>query len=271
MRVRYPSMKHHFARVAPRYRQMRDLDVTAVRRIARIIRQLAKSEFRIVILDVGSGTGRYLESVLAESALETTHRCCALRYDVMREMLGRTSASSRSPCRSIKSVVGLAECLPFAPDTIDAVLTFNAIHHFNAASFLAGVGRVLRPGGKLIIYTRTPEQNRCTVWGTFFPRFAEKEDRLLTETELAAALDQTGAFGRAEPCAIPWKVETSLSRLIDQARGGAYSTFEFYSRLEFEEAVQVFERRVVEHFKDPSRIMVQNDHLLAVAAARSMS
>jgi hypothetical protein len=30
MRARHPSMKHHFARVAPRYRQMRDLDVTAV-------------------------------------------------------------------------------------------------------------------------------------------------------------------------------------------------------------------------------------------------
>ena len=265
MRTRHPSMKHHFARVAPRYREMRDLDVTAVREIAWILRYLARSELRTVILDVGSGTGRYLESLLAESALETTRRCCAVRYDAVREMLGGTSLFKGLPSRSIKSVVGLAECLPFAAGSIDAVLAFNAIHHFAVTGFLAEVGRVLRPGGRVIIYTRTPEQNRCTVWGRFFPRFADKEDRLFTERELAAVVDQTGAFGKVELRVVPWRVETDLRRLIEQARSGAYSTFEFYSRSEFANGVETFERRVLDHFEDPLRIVVQNDHLLAVA------
>ncbi len=270
MRVRHPSMKHHFARVAPRYRRMRELDVTAVREIARIIGRLPKSDPRIVILDVGSGTGRYLEAVLAESALETTHRCCAIRYDALRQMLGGTWASSGLPCRLVKSVVGLAESLPFAADAIDAVLVFNAIHHFDATPFMTEVGRVLQPDGKVIIYTRTPKQNRCTIWGRFFPRFADKEDRLFTEAALTAAVDQTGAFGRVELRMIPWRAEANLSRLIEQARCGAYSTFEFYSRQEFEDAVATFERRVQEHFEDPSRIVVQNDHMLAVATRRLM-
>jgi len=130
MVVRHASMRHHFARVAPRYREMRDLDVTAVREIAWILRYLARSELRTVILDVGSGTGRYLESLLAESALETTRRCCAVRYDAVREMLGGTSLFKGLPNRSIEPVVGLAECLPFATGSIHAVLAFNAIHHF---------------------------------------------------------------------------------------------------------------------------------------------
>jgi hypothetical protein len=67
---------------------------------------------------------------------------------------------------------------------------------------------------------------------------------------------------------IPWRAEANLSRLIKQARYGAYSTFEFYSRREFEDAVATFERRVREQFEDPSRIVVQNDHLLAVATRR---
>jgi SAM-dependent methyltransferase len=117
--------------------------MTAIREVARIIRQLTKSGLRIVILDVGSGTGRYLESVLAATGLETTHRCCAVRYDALREMLGGTSASSGLPCRSIKSVVGLAEVLPFAAQTIDAVLAFNAIHHFDVGAFLARLGEVV--------------------------------------------------------------------------------------------------------------------------------
>ncbi len=270
MRVRHPSMKHHFARVAPRYRRMRELDVTAVREIARIIGRLPKSDPRTVILDVGSGTGRYLESVLAESALEMTHRCCAVRYDALREMLGGTCASSGLPYRSVKSVVGLAESLPFAADAVDAVLVFNAIHHFDATPFMTEVGRVLRPDGKVIVYTRTPEQNRCTIWGKFFPLFADKEDRLFTAAALTAAVDQTGAFGSVELRVIPWRAEANLSRLIKQARYGAYSTFEFYSRREFEDAVATFERRVREQFEDPSRIVVQNDHLLAVATRRLM-
>ncbi len=268
MPVRHPSMKHHFARVAPRYRQVRELDMTAIREVARIIRQLTKSGLRIVILDVGSGTGRYLESVLAATGLETTHRCCAVRYDALREMLGGTSASSGLPCRSIKSVVGLAEVLPFAAQTIDAVLAFNAIHHFDVGPFLAEVGRVLRPEGRAVVYTRTPEQNRCTVWGRLFPQFTSKEDRLLTETDLTAALDRAGAFGGVELRVMPWSVETNLHRLIDQARSGAYSTFEFYSRREFEDAVATFGRRILEQFKDPSRIVVQADHVLAVATRR---
>jgi SAM-dependent methyltransferase len=248
---------------------MRDLDVTAVGEIAWILKRLARSGSRIVILDVGSGTGRYLESVLAESGLEATRRCCAVRYDAVREMLGGTSLFEGLPSRSIKSVVGLAECLPFAASSIDAVLAFNAIHHFGATGFLAEAGRVLRPEGRVIIYTRTPEQNRCTVWGIFFPRFADKEDRLFTVRELTAVVDQTGAFGKVELRAIPWRVETDLRRLIEQARSGAYSTFEFYSRSEFENVVETFERRVLDHFEDPSKIVVQNDHLLAVATRRS--
>jgi SAM-dependent methyltransferase len=264
-----PSMKRHFARVAPRYRQVRDLDMTAVREIAQLIKRLAKSEFRVVILDVGSGTGRYLEAALAESDLRATHQCCAVRYDAMSEMLGGTWTSSGLPCRAIRSLVGLAESLPFAAGTIDAVLALNAVHHFHLATFVAEVGRVLRPEGRVIIYTRTPEQNRCTVWGKFFPRFADKEDRLLTGTDLTAALHQAGAFGGVELHAIPWMVETNLSRLIDQARGGAYSTFELYARREFEFALEIFRRRVLEHFDDPSRMIVQNDHVLAVAIKRS--
>jgi SAM-dependent methyltransferase len=249
---------------------MRELDVTAVREIARIIGRLPKSDPRTVILDVGSGTGRYLESVLAESALEMTHRCCAVRYDALREMLGGTCASSGLPYRSVKSVVGLAESLPFAADAVDAVLVFNAIHHFDATPFMTEVGRVLRPDGKVIVYTRTPEQNRCTIWGRFFPLFADKEDRLLTEAALTAAVDQTGTFGRVELRVIPWRAEAKLSRLVEQARCGAYSTFEFYSRREFADAVETFERRVLEEFENPSRIVVQNDHLLAVATKRLM-
>jgi hypothetical protein len=82
-------------------------------------------------------------------------------------------------------------------------------------------------------------------------------------------VDQIGAFGKVKSRVIPWRVETDLRRLIEQARSGAYSTFEFYSQSEFENLLEIFERQVLDHFDDPSRVVVQNDHLLAVATKMS--
>ena len=52
-----------------------------------------------------------------------------------------------------------AERLPLADGSVDFVTTFNAVHHFDLELFTEEVARVLRPGGDLFIYTRTPELN----------------------------------------------------------------------------------------------------------------
>ncbi|MFQ6047033.1 MAG: hypothetical protein ACE5PT_11875 [Gemmatimonadales bacterium] len=60
-------------------------------------------------------------------------------------------------------------------------------------------------------------------------------------------------------------MHTSLSRLLDHARGGGYSTFRFYSPDEFEGALGVFEAQVTASFDDLSSIAATNDHLLVTA------
>ena len=42
---------------------------------------------------------------------------------------------------------------------------FNAVHHVDLARLAGEVARVLTPAGQLVVYTRTPEQNRRTIWG----------------------------------------------------------------------------------------------------------
>ncbi len=63
-------------------------------------------------------------------------------------------------------------------------------------------------------------------------------------------------------------IRANLSRLVEQARSGSYSTFRFYSPDEFEEALSAFEIRVRATFDDPSAITAQNDHLLVLATRR---
>ncbi len=45
---------------------------------------------------------------------------------------------------------------------------FNGVHHFDLARCAGEAARMLTPAGQLVAYTRTPEQNRRTIWGHHF-------------------------------------------------------------------------------------------------------
>ena len=106
---------------------------------------------------------------------------------------------------------------------------FNAVHHFDLARFSGEASRVLTPSGQLVVYTRTPEQNRRTIWGRHFPEFATRETRLYEVNDVRAALDATGAFRSVRAQTVAWLVTTSLVRLVEQVTHYHYSTFRLYS------------------------------------------
>ena len=237
----------------------------AVRDVSLELVELCGRSGRITVLDAGTGTGRYAGAVLRDASERIDLRCHGVAYDAVPEMLRSGQAHNVLATGSIDRAVGLAERLPFAVGSFDAVLSFNAVHHFDLERFLTEVARVLRVGGRLIVYTRTPEQNRRTIWGRYFPHFAERETRLYTERTLCAAVEEARQFESVELRELPWVLRTSLSRLLDHARGGGYSTFRFYSSGELAEALGIFEARVRTTFDDPSALTVRNDHLMVLA------
>ena len=48
--------------------------------------------------------------------------------------------------------VGQADDLPLADESVDAVLTFNAVHHFSLQALLKETRRVMRPGSQDLLY-----------------------------------------------------------------------------------------------------------------------
>ena len=97
------------------------------------------------------------------------------------------------------------------------------------------------------------------------PEFAELETRLHTVSEFRRALDATDAFTSVRVQTIPWSVTTSLSRLLEQVAAYHYSTFRFYSPDRLQTALDTFQCRVRDVFRDASHITFNNDHLLVVA------
>src|SRR6266568_4540824 len=144
----------------------------------------------------------------------------------------------------------------------DLVTAFNCVHHFDLGRFLAAAARVLRPGGQLFIYTRTPQQNARTIWGRYFPGFTEHEQRLHTQATLRDAIGRTGGLTVTATQTFGHPRSSTAERLRAQAEGRHYSTFSLYTPQELRVSTATFLARL----PGPEVCWV-DEHLLLVAAA----
>ncbi|HEX4560869.1 MAG TPA: class I SAM-dependent methyltransferase [Gemmatimonadales bacterium] len=261
-----PLFQDHFRELAPRYSALRGLDVRAVRWIGPHLAHLDGGPRGIDVVDVGTGPGRYLDALTLELQGRGVEVASVTGVDVSRPMLD----ALRSSVPNVRPVRALAEALPFPAGSCDVVMSFNAVHHFPSLPvFLAEAGRVLRPAGVLVLYTRTPDQNRATVWGQYFPGFAERETRLYTRDQLRAALVEAEAFRSARLRSAGWWQWATLPELVRQARRRHYSTFRYYSAPQFAAALATFQEHIRARYPCPWTIPVRNNHLIALATKRA--
>lgn len=259
-------LRQHFTEIAPFYRKIRANDPRVVQLVADLLVRRASPGTRLRLLEVGSGTGRYLEEITSRLTRSHSVSSYAVGLDESLHML---LGAPPQPIACATRVAGAAEAFPFSSGMFSVVLSFNAIHHFDLTLFLSEAARALGPGGQLVIYTRTPEQNRRTIWGRYLPGFTERETRLYEAETLRAAISETDAFFDIRLRTIPWSVTTSLARLLQQARAFHYSTLRLYSTAELDEALEVFEDRVAKAFSGPRNINAENDHQLVLASRRA--
>ena len=231
------TIDKHFSTVASRYRELRTLDVDPVRFIRDRLGRRSS-----VGVDVGCGTGRYTEA-LSE---ELPHGTVILAIDLNQDMLQVLHQHRVSKAR-IWPVRAPAEGLPLRPHSADWVTTFNAVHHMDLRGFLRSAAEVLKPSGKLFIYTRTPEQNAQSVWGRLFPGFVDKETRLHSEAVLRQAVESTEGLEVDSTRSFRYERSATPEQLLEQAENAHYSTFCLYGREEFAAALLVFLRRLPDH------------------------
>ncbi|HEY5848602.1 MAG TPA: class I SAM-dependent methyltransferase [Microlunatus sp.] len=223
-------MDDHFERVAGVYESLRTTDEAPVRRISQLL-----PDHPIVGLEIGCGTGRYTQ--LLRERLPAGSLLVA--SDISPAMLAELKAGDHHGSKVVP-LLSTAEALPWRTASLDVVIAFNCVHHFDLGRFLTAVARVLRPDGRLCIYTRTPEQNARTIWGRHFPGFNERERRLHSEVALRDAVGQTSGLEVIETQTFTHRRSSTVQRLIDQAAGHHYSTFSLYTPEELRAAIAAF-------------------------------
>jgi ubiquinone/menaquinone biosynthesis C-methylase UbiE len=108
--------------------------------VARLLREFIGNERGLRLLEVGCGTGHWLE-VVQESENHV------IGLDFSAGMLAR----ARSSLPGMALIRGTADYIPLPGACLDRVFCINAMHHFpDKPAFLREARRILRPGGRLL-------------------------------------------------------------------------------------------------------------------------
>ena len=244
----------HFSEIASKYRSLRTTDSEPIL----YIKNQLNEKSRISIADVGCGDGRYSLELLRCLG----DRCYLHCIDSNENMLSHlkdylTEHNMMNFCVR----PGNANRLPIDNDSMDCIVTFNAIHHFDIQKFLAEALGCLKDDGHLFIYTRLRNQNTRSIWGQHFPLFAEMEKRLYELDELKSHIHEADmeissikVFG--------YHRSVSLERLVEQAQNHHYSTLSLYEKETLEESLETFQENIKSNFQDTNEIKWQDENIL---------
>ena len=244
----------HFFDIASKYRSLRTTDSEPILNITNTL----DHKSRIDIADVGCGDGRYTLEIL--KSLE--NRCYVHCIDTNEKMLRYLkNYLLQSKFKNFIIKKGEAERLPLENSSMDCIVTFNAIHHFNIDKFLSEVSRTLKSDGQLFIYTRLKNQNSRSIWGKYFPLFNETETRLFELDEFKHQIQQA-EMKIGSMRVIGHHRSSSLKRLVEQARNHHYSTFSLFSKETFEESLKIFEQNIRDNFQVTKEIKWYDENIL---------
>ncbi len=253
------DMDEHFSGIADKYNDIRATDREPVEHI----RDLLSKYARCVAVDVGCGPGRY--ALLLLQTIPRLHLTC---LDRSSNMIAETIRLLRgADIDRFEAATADAGEFPLDSNSVDAVFTFNAIHHFVAPAFLREARRVLKKGGIIAIYSRLPSQNETSIWGKYFPDFNTVERRLYSLDSIEAIIRSIPGLSLDTIKLFQFDRVSSLERLIQKARSGHYSTFRLYTNERLDECISEFRENIMRDFSDACQIRWTDGNVLITVKA----
>ena len=201
------------------------------------------------MLDVGCGTGRFVEAIAEGSKVWAV--------DPSREMLG--VARRRAP--GVRFKQASAEALPFKDGWFERATMWLVVHLVDRPRAFEEVRRVLAPGGKLALATFDPSYFGVFWLRDYFPSMeAVARARFPGAEDLAAELPAAG-FGRPRVIRLSQQRTITRDKALERIRAKHIATFDLISDEEYEAGLAHAEREL------PKRVDYRQEWLIAVAEA----
>ena len=251
------KQKSHFSRIAKHYIDLRTKDADPITFINKKLQNINN----IKGADIGCGCGRYTVE-LFQSLGDKLHLTCV---DQNENMLRQTNTNLvENGLQDFKISKGPANDLRIGSNSLDFIVTFNAIHHFDLIGFLSEAARTLKDNRYLFVYTRFKSQNKRNIWGKLFPKFHEKETRLYELEDFKTGLLQVKSLTLESVNNFEYKRRACMEWLLRQALHHHYSTFDLYDGEEFEDAIKEFQKSLVKNFRDTNNILWTDENVMLV-------
>ena len=250
-------MQYHFSMISDKYRSVRTTDLEPIIFIKKKLQKYTK----IAAADVGCGAGRYGLKFLKYFGKRLFLYCIDANKHMLKAL---TKLLIKHNIKKFKPLVSSAGKIPLKDNSLDCILTFNAVHHFKILKFLKESSRILKDGGHLFIYTRLRTQNSKTIWGKYFPLFNKKETRLYELNELKKIFKKTHGLEIESIKYFKYARLSSLNKLLVQVQTRHYSTFCLYSKKEFKQSLETFKQNISHNFKNLNKISWFDENILLI-------
>ncbi len=216
------------------------------------------------VADIGCGAGRY--AFLLFQQINNLHLTC---IDMNKQMLEKLSNYLKNQgINNFKTIQADADHIPLEDNSMDCILTFNAIHHFDFVKFIKKSAQVIQEDGSIFIYTRLRSQNSRNIWGQYFPLFSEKENRLYELNEMEEWIGSADSLRLEVAKVFRYKRKATLDQLIEKVNARHYSTFSLYEKDELDKAVKTFQKNVRDRFQNTDQIEWVDENIMLVLKPR---
>lgn len=124
-------------------------------------------------LDIGCGTGNYTNEFQKQGF-------SFIGIDPSKEMLDKAKAKNKN----IDWRIGQVENLELENNSVDGIVAGLTIHHWqNLEKGFEEMARVLKPNGKIVIFTSLPKQMKNYWLNHYFPKMMEISTNLMPSQE----------------------------------------------------------------------------------------
>ncbi len=216
---------------------------------ARVLRALREMPAGSVILDVGGGGGDHAEVM----------RSAGYR-PVILDPSGAQQRKARE--QGLPVVGGVSQQMPFAPGVFDMAYFHLSLHYGDWRAAITESRRVVRPGGRVWIWTFSSEYLRTSFTGRWFPSVHRHDERRFPDPEDLIRYLAGETSGHVDSGTVTETVRRSVEEWEEVFRARFVSTLQMIDEAELEHGIASFR----EAFPDAATIPSVGLEFLWVAA-----